>query len=231
MGSAYVRRIRTVQTCHDSAYSKWGLCIFLRILRIVCVFCCVFFVFPYVFCVFVCVFCVYYCVFLAYFFVFGKVFIFCVFLCVFSCIFCVFFAYFGYLLHVLRISVRILHISLRILRMFLRILNILRIAFCIFCILVWVSFCSAAAEAPEGGGSCKHLELKFSSFVVWVEALMCSRILNTQQAGQDQLAGAAARGTAARSAAWAQLRVIRVQQQQHLHSSSCQTCNQVSISP
>ncbi len=62
-------------TCHDSAYSKWGdwgLRIFLRILLIVCVFCCVFCVFPYVFCVFVCVFCVYYCVFFAYSCVFGR---------------------------------------------------------------------------------------------------------------------------------------------------------------
>jgi hypothetical protein len=120
--------------------------------------------------------------------------------CIFLCVFCLFFVYFGYLLHILRISARILHISLRILRMFLRILHILRIiAFCIFCILVWVSFCSAAAQEA----------LKFSSChsVVWVEALlMCSRKLNTQQAGQGrQLAGAAAGGPAARGAAWVQL--------------------------
>ncbi len=120
----------------------------------------------------------------------GGGFIFCVFPCVFPCVFCVFFAYFGYSLHILRIYVRFMHISLSVLRMCLRILHILRIAFGIFCILFWVSFCSAARPVPAPAA------FKFSSSVVWVEAVMCSRKLNTQQAGRGQLAGAAARDAA-----------------------------------
>jgi hypothetical protein len=52
VGYLYVRRIRTD---HDSAYSKWVLRKFLRILRIVCIFFCVI-----VFCVFFCVFCIFF---------------------------------------------------------------------------------------------------------------------------------------------------------------------------
>jgi hypothetical protein len=103
----------------------------------------------------------------------------------------------------LRISscLRILRILLHILRFFcLRsILHILRNAFCVFCILVWVSFCISTPEA-----------FKFSSCVqvVWVSFSMLSQFEYT--AGRPGPAGwggggQGGGGPAGPGAAWAQL--------------------------